>query len=115
MLLIGLTVQMDHNMSHQVRPALILFPHHTDLKRKGLERNSKVSENIIGSCDTIPENSASSHKCSECQRCFTQRKLLNRHIRTVHAEHNPNTCKVCYSAFYNLGDNLIVKFECDWG
>ena len=47
MLLIGLTVQMDHNMSHQVRPALILFPHQTDLKRKGLERNRKRKWNYL--------------------------------------------------------------------
>ena len=39
-------------------------------------------------------------KCYECQRCFTQRKLLNRHIRTVHAENNPNTCKVSISVLH---------------
>ena len=39
-------------------------------------------------------NSSASHRCSECHKCFSQRKLLNRHIRTLHADNNPNTCEV---------------------
>ena len=38
--------------------------------------------------------------CSECNKTFTRRKLLNRHIRTLHAAHNPNTCEVFFEPIF---------------
>ena len=38
--------------------------------------------------------------CLECNKAFTRRKLLNRHIRTLHAAHNPNTCKVFFEPIF---------------
>ena len=33
--------------------------------------------------------------CVECEKPFSQKKLLNRHVRTVHAQENPHTCQQC--------------------
>ena len=42
-----------------------------------------------------PRQPHHSHRCPDCNKSFSQKKLLNRHIRTIHQEHNPNTCQVC--------------------
>ena len=52
-----------------------------------------LSKETLAGGSTIPYKPRG-HKCSECGKSFAQRKLLNRHIRTIHAKHNPNTCQV---------------------
>ena len=48
--------------------------------------------------------------CSECNKAFTRRKLLNRHIRTLHAAHNPNTCKVFFEPIFVSVNVAIIFF-----
>ncbi|CAI9722481.1 finger 345 isoform X1 [Octopus vulgaris] len=42
-------------------------------------------------------------ECSECQKTFTQRKLLKEHMKT-HVSEKSNECLICNKAFKSLGE-----------
>ena len=59
------------------------------------DSNVSSTERLCNQAKNSEHNAnGTSHNCSICKKSFSQRKLLNRHIRTTHSEHNPNTCEV---------------------
>uniref|UniRef100_A0A0E9TMS6 C2H2-type domain-containing protein n=1 Tax=Anguilla anguilla TaxID=7936 RepID=A0A0E9TMS6_ANGAN len=39
------------------------------------------------------------HRCFECGKCFTQRRSLNIHQRTIHRGERPYSCAECGKNF----------------
>ena len=43
------------------------------------------------------------HKCDICEKSFTQKASLNRHIKSVHENSKPHKCDICELSFSEKG------------
>ena len=54
-------------------------------KKKASEKNYVKNENHEDSCK-IENNEVKGHKCDHCEKSFSEREHLKKHIKTIHEE-----------------------------
>ena len=95
--------------------ALKLIPKvgHSDKDIQSLRSECKIQKelnhpNIVRMIDAFETDKLIERTCTQCQKEFTNKSVLARHIKTVHEQERPFKCDHCLKHFFN-NNQLQVK------
>ena len=52
------------------------------------------------------------HQCDDCNKVFTKKRNLTRHVRSIHSEEKPHRCRICSKKFARKQNKDLHQKTC---